>query len=165
MMTNVSLLDNLKDGLKGLSLKKQNKTKQKEKDNKKQNKNKQTKQTSKNKKKAYLTCKHCGTPLDERNCSANGSLVMGLGILRKSSPCNGGTCQPEEAQQLWKVMEWTQLTQRSGLEASSLAKTDSAVEALKKIRELFAITVENQTDTLDDLLAKRDLWRTLSVGR
>lgn len=64
-----------------------------------------------------------------------------------------------------KVMEWTQLTQRSGLEASSLAKTDSAVEALKKIRELFAITVENQTYTLDDLLAKRDLWRTLSVGR
>ena len=62
-------------------------------------------------------------------------------------------------------MEWTQLTHWSGLEASSLAKTDSAVEALRKIRELFARIVENQTDTLDDLLAKRDLWRTLRVGR
>ena len=130
MMTNVSLLDNLKGGLKGLSLKnktKQNKTKRKRQQKTKQ---KQTNKTNKQKqKKAYLTCKHCGTPLDERNCSANGSLVIGLGILRRSSPCNGGTCQPEETQQLWKVLEWTQLTQRSGLEASSLAKTDSAVEA------------------------------------
>ena len=165
MMTNVSLLDNLKGGLKGLSLK--NKTKQNKNKKTTKNKTKTNKQNkqAKTKKKAYLTCKHCGTPLDERNCSANGSLVIGLGILRRSSPCNGGTCQPEETQQLWKVMEWTQLTQRNGLEASSLAKTDSAVEALKKIRELFAITVENQTNTLDDLLAKRDLWRTLSVGR
>ena len=137
MMTNVSLLDNLKRGLKGLSLKnktkqnkkkktaknktktnKQNKQAKTKKRQQKQNKSKQTKQTSKNKEKAYLTCKHCGTPLDERNCSANGSLVIGLGILRRSSPCNGGTCQPEETQQLWKVMEWTQLTHRSNLEAS-----------------------------------------------